>query len=330
MKRRWGAWILIVCMMAMLAPSAGAEEWMYSAETTLFGSTDNKLNNIELAVAALDGTQIHFGETFSFNEVIGPRERELGYLSARNGRGSRVIGGGVSQLATTLYLAVRECGYLSIDPFETYNERFNEWYVEDGEEAVITDYKSGKDFSFTSWYDGVLYISAWMDEEFVYCTIELMDDDWNDYDNLISDVFTPLYGSDNKLHNIALAASSIDGYQMSFGDEFSFNEIVGPRNEEAGFLNALNGRGAKVRGGGVAQVASTVYLAVKELDCVELEPIRTYGDRFTDGYVDDPADAVVTDYNAGYDLAFTYWGDGTLTVYVFEDGDELVCEVFED
>ena len=88
--------------------------------------------------------------------------------------------------------------------------------------------------------------------------------------------------------------------------------------------------GAKVRGGGVAQVASTVYLAVKDLDCVSVGPVRTYGDRFSDGYVDDPADAIVTDYNAGYDLTFTYWGDGALTVFVYEDGEELVCEIFED
>lgn len=328
MKKRWLAWMLAVCMLAVWMPAAAAEESMYSAETTLFASSNNKISNIELAISELDGTMLYYGDTFSFNDVIGPRDREWGYLSARNGRGSRVIGGGVSQLATTLYLAARDCEYLSIDPFESYGERFNDWYIDDGEDAVITDYKSGKDFSFTSWFDGVVYISAWRDEDFLYCTLELLDGE-ND-DCLIADAVTPLYGSENKIHNISLAAESIDGYQMTFGDEFSFNEIVGPRSEAGGFLNALNGRGAKVRGGGVAQVASTVYLAIKELDCVSLEPIRTYGDRFIDGYVDDPADAIVTDYNAGYDLAFSYWGEGTLTVYVFADGEELICEIYED
>ena len=328
MKKCWVVWALVLCMLAASMPAALAEEWSCEAETTLFASSPNKISNIELAIAELDGTTLYYGDTFSFNEVIGPRDREWGYLSARNGRGARVIGGGVSQLATTLYLAARDCEYLSIDPFETYGERFKDWYVDDGEDAVVTDYKNDKDFSFTSWFDGEIYISAWRDEEYLYCSLELMDGETDDW--LIANAVTPLYGSENKIHNISLAAQFIDGYQMNFGDEFSFNEIVGPRSAEAGFLNALNGRGVKVRGGGVAQVASTVYLAVKDLDCISLEPIRTYGDRFTDGYVDDPADAVVTDYNAGYDFAFSYWGEGTLTIYVFEDGEELFCEIYED
>ena len=158
----------------------------------------------------------------------------------------------------------------------------------------------------------------------------MLDESYSQYDNLISEASTPLYGSENKLHNIALASTAIDGIQLTFGESFSFNEIVGPRSAAAGYMNAVNGRGAKVRGGGVAQVASTVYLAVKELDCVSIGKFRTYGDRFVDGYVDDSADAIVTDYNAGYDLSFAYWGDGTLTIYVYDNGTDLICEIFED
>ena len=329
MKKRWMTLLLAVCMLLASVPAAMADMCTYEAETTLYGSTSNKLHNIEMTIAALDGIELQYGDTFSFNEIVGPRDREAGYLSARNGRGARVIGGGVSQMATTIYLAARECEYLSIDPFETYDEKFADWYVEDGTDAIITDYQTGKDFSFTSWYEGTVYISVWRDEENLYCSLELWDDGYGE-DNLIAEAYTPVYGSENKIHNIDLAAWAIDGYQMEFAEEFSFNEIVGPRSEANGYLNALNGRGVKVRGGGVAQVASTVYLAVKELDCVSVAPIRTYGDRFSDGYVDDPADAVVTDYNAGYDLSFTYWGEGTLTIYVYNDGEELICEVYED
>ena len=136
--------------------------------------------------------------------------------------------------------------------------------------------------------------------------------------------------SDNKKHNIALTSELISGIQLEHGEVFSFNEVVGPRSKEAGFYNAENGRGAKVRGGGVAQVASTIYLAVKELDCVSVNPVKTYGDRFTDGYVQNTEDAVVTDYNAGHDLSFIYWGDGVLTVNLYQDGWQLVCEIFEE
>lgn len=330
MKKRWLALVLTVCMLVMGAPAAMADGWQYDAQTTLYGSSRGKMNNIQLAVEALDGTAVYFGETFSFNQAIGPRDKELGYVTAKNGRGANVTGGGVSQLATTLYLAVRDCGYLELEPFDTYDEKFEDWYVESGYDAVITDYSSDKDFSFTSWYEGVVYISAWMDEEYVYCSLEFTDEvDAGAREYLISKGSTPVYGSENKLHNIELASSEIDGTTLEFGDTFSFNDIVGPRSKEAGYRSAINGRGAKVTGGGVAQVASTIYLAVKELDCVAVDPVKTYGDRFSDGYVSDPADAVVTDYNAGYDLSFTYWGYGTLAVYLYEDGESLICEIYE-
>jgi len=334
MKRKWMALVLVVCMLAVSTPAAIADEWAdawaYTADTPLIGSAVNKLTNLELAVAALDGTVVFYGDTFSFNEVIGPRTFELGYRSARNGRGAKVIGGGVSQLASTLYLAARDCDYLSFEEFGTYGEDFADWYVENGEDAIITDYERERDFAFTSWYDGYVYISAWMDEENLYCSVELLDDLPGDYENLVATASTPIFGSDNKRHNIQLTSEAIDGFQMEFGDIFSFNEIVGPRSQEAGFYNAENGRGVRVRGGGVAQVASTIYLALKELDCVSVDPVRTYGDRFTDGYVENAEDAVVTDYNAGHDLSFIYWGDGTLTVSVYEEGNILICDIFEE
>ena len=324
------ALLLAICVTIGCMPAVQADEWQYEAETTLFGSSAGKINNIQLAVDWLDGTEVRFGETFSFNETVGPRDREWGYRSAKNGRGAYVTGGGVSQLATTLYLAAKDCPFLDIEPFESYDGKFVEWYVADGKDAVITDYDEDKDFCFTSWYDGVLYISAWMEEEKVCCRLEFLEGAYEQDENLISDASTPLYGSENKLHNIWLASSAIDGTMLERGDLFSFNEIVGPRSKENGYLNAVNGRGVKVIGGGVAQVASTVYLAVKELENVELDPIRAYGERFVDEYVENPADAVVTDYNAGYDLSFRYWGEGILEICVFEDEGLLICEIIED
>ena len=331
MKRSWTAWILMVCvLLGACMPTAMADVWGFTAETTLYGSSPNKLSNLAQAVEALDGTVVFYGDTFSFNDAIGPRTKELGYYSAMNGRGVKVIGGGVSQLATTLYLAARECDYLTFDEFKSYDEDFKDWYVDNGEDAIVTDYEREIDFTFTSWYDGYVYISAWMDEEYVYCSVELLDTLPAGYENMVASAATPVFGSDNKKHNIALTSELISGIQLEHGEVFSFNEVVGPRSKEAGFYNAENGRGAKVRGGGVAQVASTIYLAVKELDCVSVNPVKTYGDRFTDGYVQNTEDAIVTDYNAGHDLSFIYWGDGVLTVNLYQDGWQLVCEIFEE
>lgn len=64
--------------------------------------------------------------------------------------------------------------------------------------------------------------------------------------------------------NIALAAGKIRGTILKPGDEFSFNNIVGERTPQAGFLPApvLTPGGREVAvGGGVCQVASTLYNA---------------------------------------------------------------------
>ena len=103
----------------------------------------------------------------------------------------------------------------------------------------------------------------------------------------------------SQLTNIYLAATAIDGYELEYGDRFSFNEVVGPRSAENGYQIGVNGRGARVRGGGVSQVATTLLMAVMDLDWVTVEDYTTYGDKFTGGYVDDSSLAVVTDYAAG-------------------------------
>lgn len=323
------AMVLAVCMlMAMTSMPAMARGTVWSAETSLYGSSGNKIHNIELAIECLDGTIVPAGGRFSFNEVIGRREKEDGYLTAKNGRGSKVMAGGVSQLATTLLLAARDSGEVEFEPYWTYDDKFTDWYVESGYDAVITDYKAGHDLAFTNYSDEMMYISAWIDEDSVYVDLEFGDP--SDWGGLVSRASTPLYGSKEKLHNIEITADAISGWSMEAGEEFSFNDIVGPRTKEAGYRNAVNGRGSKVMGGGVAQVASTLYLALKELDSVSIDPFKTYGEKFSDGYVIDPAHAVVTDYKSGHDFSFVYWGDDTLTIELYSFEDRLICEVYED
>lgn len=68
----------------------------------------NRNHNIELAVIALNGWIIEPGQTFSFNEVVGPATKEKGFLEApvlRNKQLVLDVGGGICQVATTLYQA---------------------------------------------------------------------------------------------------------------------------------------------------------------------------------------------------------------------------------
>ena len=75
------------------------------------------------------------------------------------------------------------------------------------------------------------------------------------------------YGSssDNRRHNIELAASHMDGTLLAPGEVFSYNAIVGPREPNLGWRNAPTYQDGQVvpgPGGGVCQTSTTLYNAV--------------------------------------------------------------------
>lgn len=82
-----------------------------SYSTVFPNETENDRNrsvNIRLAVEAINGTILLPGDTFSFNEVVGQRTEQKGYLPANvyNPDGiSPGIGGGICQVSSTLYNA---------------------------------------------------------------------------------------------------------------------------------------------------------------------------------------------------------------------------------
>ena len=315
-------------------------------ETSVYSCTTGQLTNICLAADAINGALIGSGERFSFNAAVGPRSTEKGYVRAINGRGSKVRGGGVSQVATTLLLAAEDFGWMDVEEYMAYGDNFTGGYVYDTSKAVVTDYEHEHDLAFTNGYPGPVTISAWVADNTLRVSITPAGNSGNSsysgykgytgsYDagnvwiGLLASGATPMPVEYGQIQNVRLSASLIDGCQLRYGERFSFNAIVGPRTKDAGFVDATNGRGVQVTGGGVAQVASTIYLAVKQLDSITVDPVRTYGDRFTGGYVADSADAIVTDYNAGTDFSFTYYGVRTLRISVYEQDGLLCCALTE-
>ncbi|MGU3437967.1 VanW family protein [Actinomycetes bacterium M1A6_2h] len=64
--------------------------------------------NIRLAAQLINGALVAPGVTFSFNDYTGPRGTDRGFVESGiidDGRPQRAVGGGISQLATTLYNA---------------------------------------------------------------------------------------------------------------------------------------------------------------------------------------------------------------------------------
>jgi vancomycin resistance protein YoaR len=84
---------------------------------------------------------------------------------------------------------------------------------------------------------------------------------------VLSSFATPYAGDADRIKNLQLAVSLLDGTLIAPGDPFSFNDVVGPRTKERGFRPApiiMNGEYEEGVGGGVSQVATTVFNAAWE------------------------------------------------------------------
>lgn len=326
MKKLMALGMALVLMTGVLAAPAMADTDV-SSSTPLDSASSAQLNNIQLAVDALDGAYVAYGDVFSFNDIVGDRTADRGYKTAVNGRGVKAMGGGVAQVASTLYLALEQMDGIDYVEKKTYGSKFAGDYVFSGDEAIITDSSEGIDFVFENNYDD-FYINIWTTDTTVECTLSSYDDPG--YGDSVGSSTITLDGTSALIHNIELAAGSVYDTVLESGDTFSFNAVVGPRTADYGYKSALNGRGVKVVGGGVAQVASAIWLAIKDLDNVTIDEMSTYGSRYNQSYVDDPDDAILTDYAAGTDFAFTYDGDGELSIYTEVSGDTLTCEIYEN
>ena len=335
--KRFIAFLLTLALCMPLLCSAASAAGSVSARTTLAGSDRDRISNIEIAANRLDRITVPCGGSFSFNDTIGPRTEAYGFRVAENGRGVEVTGGGVAQAATTLYLALRQLNGIEFTEVKTYGSKFTQNYVASGSDAILVDYSSGIDFSFINYGDDLL-IEMWTDNDFLCCTLTPVGAEaeaaagWGmplpDFHTPAASASLRISGSDALINNILLAAGSINDTVLSGGDLFSFNGSVGPRTEYYGYMSATNGRGAEVVGGGVAQVASVIWLAVKNLDCIAIVEKSTYGSSYSQNYVSSSNDAISTDYNNGMDFSFRNTGSAPITISTYVTGDMLCCDIY--
>ena len=84
-----------------------------STYKTYYAGSADRITNLRLGIQALDGTLVAPGDTFSLNEAIGERTVERGFRPAPVIIGAKYsveIGGGTSQVATTVFNAAWEAG----------------------------------------------------------------------------------------------------------------------------------------------------------------------------------------------------------------------------
>ncbi len=100
-------------------------------------SNYNRTTNLILASNKINGTVLMPGETFSYNQVVGERSIAAGYKEAPiyvNGKVEDGLGGGICQIATTLYNAVV---YADLEVVERANHQFVPSYVGAGRDATV-------------------------------------------------------------------------------------------------------------------------------------------------------------------------------------------------
>jgi vancomycin resistance protein YoaR len=100
-----------------------------SAYTTEHPSGEARVTNIHRGADLLNNTVVEPGQVFSLNDTIGPRTQERGFVTApvfAEGAFFDDFGGGVSQLATTVYNAAFFGGYADVthQPHTIYISRY--------------------------------------------------------------------------------------------------------------------------------------------------------------------------------------------------------------
>ncbi len=117
-----------------------------------------RTTNLTLACKAINGTVIQPGECFSFNDVVGERTTAKGYQSGTvyvSGNSQSEVGGGVCQVASTIYCAAL---YANLEIVERTEHMYLVSYVPYGMDATV--YWGSVDFVFRNNTDYPIVIYA--------------------------------------------------------------------------------------------------------------------------------------------------------------------------
>lgn len=144
---------------AVTSDDLGAVSHLLASYSTDYSSSSsNRRHNIAQATRHIDGTLLAPGETFSYNDVVGPRTSRLGWRDAPTYQDGQVVpgpGGGVCQTSTTLYNAVLLSGMKIV---RRSHHSMPVHYVPSGRDATVA--WGFLDFQFQNSTDGPVYVAA--------------------------------------------------------------------------------------------------------------------------------------------------------------------------
>ncbi len=105
---------------------------------TPHNTNEKRNNNLRLACAALNGVVLQPGETLSYNETLGERTKERGYLPAPAYSGTDLVdtpGGGICQVSSTLYLSAL---YAELEIVDRVSHGYPASYIPIGLDATVS------------------------------------------------------------------------------------------------------------------------------------------------------------------------------------------------
>ncbi len=141
-------------------------------QTSYFpNSIQNRISNIQLAASKINGVVLKPGEVFSYNETVGERTLDNGFLMAAaysNGEVVEELGGGICQVSSTLYCAVL---YSQLNLRSRDSHYFKVDYLPWGQDATVS--WPQPDFKFINSRDYPIRIHAEADPVGRSITVEI-------------------------------------------------------------------------------------------------------------------------------------------------------------
>lgn len=150
---------------------------------------------------------------------------------------------------------------------------------------------------------------------------------YNQINGVIGEFSTSFKGSGaGRIENIKLSAKSLNGIILLPGEELSYNETTGPRQEKFGYKEApviVGGELVPGIGGGVCQTSTTLY---NVLLLADLNILERHHHSIPPSYINKGEDAVVA--NGYLDLRFRNDFEYPIYIHTRVSGDRVFISIY--
>ncbi|KZL93393.1 VanW family protein [Clostridium magnum] len=185
-----------------------------SFSTSFELSTDERAHNIELATSLINGKILMPQETFSFNDCVGERTKDRGFVEVPILEGNvseSGFNGGISQVSSTLYNAVLKAG---IKPVERTHNIMPFSYVQLGLDAIV-DWNN-IDFKFKNTLKYPIYIDAYTQKKSLYVNIYSNSSLTKRKYDIISDVYETIKPDTKTINDSDLPEGQVSVVQTGY------------------------------------------------------------------------------------------------------------------